>query len=74
MIKPTAKDLVLDFTMTTLSICIACKHRTSCTLAPLLNLPVKQCKLFEEADPIQQAFNHAIYRANARKKLKANCA
>ncbi len=70
MIKPTVKDIVLDFSFTSSSICVRCKHRTSCKIASIVNLPVIKCRLFKEADPLQIAFNQALIRSQNKRLLK----
>ncbi len=74
MIKPTVKDIVLDFTFTSSSICISCRHRASCKTASIINLPVIKCRFFKKADPIQIAFNQALIRSQNKRFINKQCA
>jgi len=67
MIKPTVKDIVLDFSFINSSICTRCNHRASCKIASIVNLPVIKCKFFSEADPVQVAFNQALIKSQNRR-------
>jgi len=70
MIKPTVKDIVLDFTFTSSSICTKCSHIASCKVASIVNLPVVKCRLFKKADPLQIAFNQALIKSQRKGFVK----
>lgn len=54
MIKLTSRDLVFDFTLSLTTVCGECLNQKVCMLAPVLNLPVISCRLFEEPEEAQE--------------------